>query len=1134
MKLKYTYFFFLAIIVWVANVSNSSGYGGSFTNCANCHTGGAGTTIIDSISFYDNVTSTFTNTYVPGRTYTVGLIGHHTGTLTSFGFQVTNNSKGSFSAPATSSKITSGIWEHSATNAATAGFFVSSSTWTAPVAGSGTVTINSYLNAVNNNNSDVGDKVSTLYTKTLTEFVPTASVTIAQTAGNNPICLYSGNVTFTATPVNGGTNPVFSWYINNIYNVASSGSGMGHSTMTVGGLQNNDQIKCIMTSVLSPVLGNPDTSNIIIANVIPVYDNTATLTGLDTTCAGDSILFTATPTTGATSPKYFWYKNNVKITGATNSTLKINGFNMNDSIYCRITTSNPCKTVDTAKSNVIKIYVKTSPVISNVINQTVCNGDSTVMTSWNSSVTGTTYTWTNNKTSIGLPASGSGDIPKFKAINTGNRKDSATITITPFANGCNGIPVKMKYYINPSPNAFFQSDISKCELSPQSTISFSSNVFGAVMTWNNDNTATGIATNGTSTIPSFTTSNITTDSVISIITYRGTSAGCVGPDRSFKYIVYDKPTTNTISNIVVCDGASTNIIVPSSNNSNSTFSWTNSKPSIGLAANGTGNIPSFTATNIGSVPDIALINVYSIYRSCTSLPSSFSITVNPKAPATLGITAASNTICIGNTASFTAIPVLGGSSPTFQWKINGVAVSGATSATFNSSHINNNDTVSCDMFSNDACANPLNATSNNVIMTVTGAITPAITIASNKDTFCTGDTVKYTSIHSGGGNTPTFQWYINGLPISGATSDSYSGVNILSTDSISCKLFSSLSCATVPSVLSNKKQVTVYPSSNLTATVIADKSVICQGDTVLFSSNVSGYTPNTTFEWKLNGSLLSNNSKQVLTTINSITDSVEFIITSNERCVLPNVLKIKTGLTSVLPSPKLTLIPAQYGDFCDGDSFLVKATGGLPGYIYNWSHGYTDTMFVARNSQTYYLTVSNTSVGCPRTYGPITIRKQPKPAVPTVVKYNTTSLLSSQSINYQWQLNKVDIVGEVSQSLVFSNTGLYRVKVSNTGGCSSYSKEIDPYLNTGATSSLNHSVVSIFPVPNQGVFTLDLSNIIGEKNIEIYDLKGTAIYRSTTSKLKETIDISHQGKGIYLIKVSNKNFSETLKINISQ
>ena len=62
-------------------------------------------------------------------------------------------------------------------------------------------------------------------------------------------------------------------------------------------------------------------------------------------------------------------------------------------------------------------------------NQIVANGAITSQVIFPGS--GCTYSWTNSNTSIGLPASGTGNIASFKAINTGNTPVTATITATP-------------------------------------------------------------------------------------------------------------------------------------------------------------------------------------------------------------------------------------------------------------------------------------------------------------------------------------------------------------------------------------------------------------------------------------------------------------------------------------------------------------------------------------------------------------------------------------------------------------------------------------------------------------------------------------------------------------------------------
>ena len=66
-------------------------------------------------------------------------------------------------------------------------------------------------------------------------------------------------------------------------------------------------------------------------------------------------------------------------------------------------------------------------------NQTVTNGSMTAPVTFPG--TSCPYTWTNSNPSIGLAASGSGNIPAFTAINTGTAPVTATITATPVPSG---------------------------------------------------------------------------------------------------------------------------------------------------------------------------------------------------------------------------------------------------------------------------------------------------------------------------------------------------------------------------------------------------------------------------------------------------------------------------------------------------------------------------------------------------------------------------------------------------------------------------------------------------------------------------------------------------------------------------
>ena len=67
------------------------------------------------------------------------------------------------------------------------------------------------------------------------------------------------------------------------------------------------------------------------------------------------------------------------------------------------------------------------------------------------------FSWTNSNPAIGLPASGSGDLPSFKAIATDSATspDFATITVTPIFTGCTFPADSFKIRIDPRSDASF-------------------------------------------------------------------------------------------------------------------------------------------------------------------------------------------------------------------------------------------------------------------------------------------------------------------------------------------------------------------------------------------------------------------------------------------------------------------------------------------------------------------------------------------------------------------------------------------------------------------------------------------------------------------------------------------------------
>jgi uncharacterized protein (TIGR02145 family) len=87
-------------------------------------------------------------------------------------------------------------------------------------------------------------------------------VSVSIIPSQNPVC--SGiPVTFTATPSNGGSTPVYQWQVNGV----NAGT---NSNMYTFNPASDDLVSCILTSSLTCTSGNPASSNVITMTIKPV------------------------------------------------------------------------------------------------------------------------------------------------------------------------------------------------------------------------------------------------------------------------------------------------------------------------------------------------------------------------------------------------------------------------------------------------------------------------------------------------------------------------------------------------------------------------------------------------------------------------------------------------------------------------------------------------------------------------------------------------------------------------------------------------------------------------------------------------------------------------------------------------
>lgn len=197
---------------------------------------------------------------------------------------------------------------------------------------------------------------------------------------------------------------------------------------------------------------------VFISIVTPVAITTQPVSA--TVCNGSNAVFTVAATP-ATNPTYQWQRSTdagvtwTDIPGQTGTTFTITGATVaiSGTQYRALAFSGISNGY--VISNVATLTVNPTPTVNAVNSQAVCNQVSSTPITFSGTPGNVNFNWTNSTTSIGLPASGTGNIPAFIATNPTQADVVATITVTPTATTggvtCTGTPLQFTITVNPTP-----------------------------------------------------------------------------------------------------------------------------------------------------------------------------------------------------------------------------------------------------------------------------------------------------------------------------------------------------------------------------------------------------------------------------------------------------------------------------------------------------------------------------------------------------------------------------------------------------------------------------------------------------------------------------------------------------------
>jgi gliding motility-associated-like protein len=582
-----------------------------------------------------------------------------------------------------------------------------------------------------------------------------------------------------------------------------------------------------------------------------------------------------------------------------------------------------------ADTAVHSIIIHPMPDVQQPPSQILCNGDFTSPVNFSGTIAGTVFNWTNSNASIGLAASGSGNIASFQAVYTGNSVANAGIRVTPVANGCSGQQKIFAITIYPTPNVVQPASQTLCNGSNTAAIVFSGTVNNTIYNWTNNNPAIGLAASGTGDIPSFT---VTGNGVATIIV-RPVVNGCPGAAKTFSITVNPMPDVVQVANQTLCNGSNTAAIIFSGAVSGTTYNWTNSNPSIGLAANGAGNIPSFTVIGNSSNTTTAVITVSPTINGCPGSPKFFTITINPVPTV---VQPANQNLCSGSSTS--AILFSGTVNGTvYNWTNNNTSIGLAASG-------------SGDIASFIAIANTTNNTASITVSpasngcpgaakTFTIIATPIPAVAQPADqTLCNGSLS--TAINFSGPVAGTIYNWTNSNPSIGLAANGAGNIpSFTVTGNISNTITAVITVSpTINGCPGTPKSFTLTVNPVSTVAQPADQN-LCSGSNtsaILFSGAVNA----TVYNW-------TNNNTSIGLAASGTGDIASFIATANatNNTATITVSPMANGCPGTSKTFTIVAKPipavAQPADqnLCNGSSTTaINFSGPVAGTVYSWTN----------------------------------------------------------------------------------------------------------------------------------------------------------------------------------------------------
>ena len=763
------------------------------------------------------------------------------------------------------------------------------------------------------------------------------------------------------------------------------------------------------------------------------YSNTATITN------------TAWKFVPGANYTFQWATAGSNIGGATATTYTTPTLNTPGTVTYSVAATNPNTQCTTTQSvNITVNALPAAPISAGDV--TACNtaANQNLVVSVGSGETADWYAATTGGTVLTTPSNGTGTLSySVPATSSVTYYAGARNTTT----GCaSASRTAVSFTANTSPSAPTASGATYCQGATPSALTASAPSGSNTQNWYT------VSTGGTPLAGAPTPSTSTAGSTTYYVGEISGSNGCESNRTAVTVTVNATPAAPTASNpSPYCQNDAATALSATSDGTSTLYWYT-------VPTGGTGSTTAITPlTTTAGIVDYYVSQMSA--SNCESSRATISVTVNPSITASVSNSASSTSACGGGAITFTATPTNGG-TPSYQWYLNGLAVSGETNPTYTLATPADADAIYVEMTpSAQACLVSTAATSSNTVALTSTASTPTVAIQSTSSSaICPGTSVTF-SVNSSSnmGATPSYQWKLNGTDISGATSATYASTSLANNDQITLEMTSSLSggCLTSSSATSSAIATSVNASTSISTQPAAASA--CPSGNATFT--VVGAGQGTlTYQWRKNGTNITGNATATTSTLTlsgvSASDAADYTVVVTGGC---GNTTSNTAAFTLNPVTSITTQPTASPQCTGTNATFTVAGAGHNALSYQWrfngtpiggatNASYTASNITSANAGQYSVVVTGgcgsvTSSNAQLTVQPAT-NIATQPSASTICQNNTANFSVSAtgqgSLSYQWKKDGNAIGGATSSTLAVSNAqlvnaGSYTVDV--TGAC---------------------------------------------------------------------------------------------------